>query len=87
MDYHITNLIGPAFLISIVVNLALNVLSWISSMFTIGEKNVLIGMDSLHKETKTSKDLQYTLFFGYLTSISMKIRILFFYIVCFGISG
>jgi len=84
MDEHVIGLVGPCFLISLIINLFFNTVAWICSFFTMYEKNELIGLDTQGKEGGR-KDLQYTLFFGYLNNIWFKIRILIFYIVCLGL--
>jgi len=76
-DNHIVGLLGPCFIISILVNVLFNVVAWICSLYTMSEKNELVGLDSQGKEGGR-KDLQYTLFFGYLNNLIFKIRILIF---------
>lgn len=56
-DNHVVGLLGPCFIISILVNVLFNVVAWICSLYTMGEKNELVGLDSQGKEGGR-KDLQ-----------------------------
>ena len=67
-----------AVVISIVSNVLLQLISLVGSLFTMDKKCKLIGLDRMDPNYKFRFNLQYTMIFGYLSSVTLKVRVFLF---------